>query len=485
MDGPLYSALPLLVGGVLTCIYCLVTSGLRRSEKLLLILVLMNQLLYHVLPAVMDMPIHTYDQSTLRFVVLSTSGVIFLWAVVLVLGDLLSGKLRFPGQYLFEKLLLIVALLEGMFATIGVLSGHTLQYVVSDTYKLLIPAAAYLVVLRCIEPDRAQHVLSSFYNVMILLCLTSLVWSFWLFSLGIIRKIHVLGVRMALPVLLVSLVYGFGGIRSGLLKAPAITRVALTLAALASVAISLERALWVGAVVGVLVLLLVLGKRAVFGSVIGFTMLLGVWLMLSNLPVFHFEGLPGEVLEQAVGRATDGFAELERVLAITEGRGEAKGSLDQKVAEVVDAFAFMRSQGNPLHFLVGMGNGAEYPLRVALQTSGDSDKGPEFNRTIHFEPMDIFFRRGAIGLLAYLLVYISLFGLIGRVTLRGHGDRKAIGAAYLSTAAIMLLGTGVLWDLSFLVYSGLVSLMIRQTEIQKAGATGIARWSGPLQPEPV
>lgn len=105
-------------------------------------------------------------------------------------------------------------------------------------------------------------------------------------------------------------------------------------------------------------------------------------------------GLPAQLVAQA------------RLEALISRSGDA--SSESRIAEVADVVSTMQVEGSALDTLLGFGHGASYlPNRSYIAPNVDAETGRVHH--IHVTPAMVGFRYGAVGLLAFLVLFGAAF----------------------------------------------------------------------------
>ncbi|MCQ5374774.1 MAG: hypothetical protein NO515_07190 [Candidatus Methanomethylicia archaeon] len=319
--------------------------------------------------------------------------------------------------------------------------------ILSDVYKVVIIPVGYYVVT-FIDRGRIHAIIDGYIKVTVMALAIGLLKQIYASATGInLRDVPFIDVFLLLVVLR-NILYG----QSVFIKH---NYVLLTLG-FASALMSLERALWALVPFALLTLSLVpkgIGRdgRSTNPRVLLRLLLVSVFALVVIAVAVLIPLLRGVLVERL--RLTG--VELGEFVSFLTGSGTIYPlgylSVLQKVSEVVDSLAFLRSAGG-ITWVIGMGAGAEFPVQIGSgSTSLLSASG--WNHQIHVTPIALLFRHGLLGVLVFYGMLASMLSKGMRFLKRGPGvDQTAA-----DIAVVQLL---VVWLIIQLVYGILINTLI-------------------------
>lgn len=326
---------------------------------------------------------------------------------------ILLAKIR-AVLYSYEQWILLLALFNVLTLTVGLLLGNPFEFVTSDTYKLVVFPATYFLVCYVVDADSVRTWFRVLYVGLLALFLVTLAEQLVLiFVRGQLVEISSpLAVRYILPL---SLVNAVAADDAKLFDWGIATDISLLVVTYASIFVSFSRGSWVIAATITVVYLVALressdGTRRHSTSGIAYTLLVAA----AGFTLVTFEKL-GLYIQSKVESVAQSLDRVPRILAYEQ---QARGSLDQKIAEGADALKTIQTDGTILNYFLGMGNGAMYDVYV-------SKHGP-INHHLHNYLFAMTFRRGLAGLALLLVFYVSTLRTFLMAGKRASGTRGTL-----------------------------------------------------------
>jgi hypothetical protein len=485
---------PWLVGGLGLCIQISRFHELKRKERSLLALVVLPVIADWVVPAFFGVGVQDYRlYSTIT---LLTAAPPMIWIVVLFFKEAIKpGSFRLPSYFAYEKILLLFIPI-GLFSLgYGLLLGNSLKYIVSDAYKWFVFIPLYWLFYNVIPTQRAALVLNAFYRVMLSMLMISLFFVSWVVLIATPLKLHVAGIDVILPLLIILLMTRIRG-RTPVLAFFNISKrkllVLLFLAALALI-LSMERSLWFTLGIGIPLFFLVnVSKQSVLKRLkFGFAVILilffviGILWTLKNSGITPLKNFAESASERMEYGLQEIFSKVPQLLRNSFPADERIGSFDTKVREIIDGWNHMQNTGGWGFYFIGMGDGAQYPIVLASETSRSDDTRTGWNHNFHFSLMGIFFFKGGLGLFTALLFLGALFLVAYRAAKRlrndSHPERAIVFKAFLFTFILSFIyyftGGAMLYDYIFIFYTALFGKLLREqgnsSELQKNPARAV------------
>jgi hypothetical protein len=343
---------------------------------------------------------------------------------------ILLAKIR-AVLYSYEQWLLLLALFNVVTLSVGLLLGNPLEFVASDTYKLVVFPATYFLVCYVVDADSVRTWFWILYVGFLALFLVTLAEQLVLiFVQGQLVEISSpLAVRYILPL---SLVNAVAADDAKLFDWGIVTDIGLLVVTYASIFVSFSRSSWIITATISMVYLVVIressaGTRRLSTSGTAYTLLVAA----AGFTLVSFQKL-GLYIQAKVESVAQSLDRIPRILAYEQ---QAQGSLDQKIAEGADALKTIQTDGTILNYFVGMGNGAMYDVYV-------SKHGP-INHHLHNYLFAMTFRRGLIGLALLLALYVSTLRTFLMAGKRASGTRGTM----LQVAFLTILGV-IIYDMS-------------------------------------
>ena len=182
-------------------------------------------------------------------------------------------------------------------------------------------------------------------------------------------------------------------------------------------------------------------------------------------------------------RVNDFWQSLDEISLLTDDKETATRSFSQKLAEGRDATAYMQKQAPIFYYVLGMGNGAEYPaLSGSITSRVTSNRGEDFNHQIHNLFYGVLFRLGIVGLLMVLLFLGALVYGLHNAWRNTQGPNKVIiGGLLLGSCGLIVRQfsiTDMFWNPGYVIFLGLGAQLIRYEFAKRREITATAAPEG-------
>lgn len=374
---------------------------------------------------------------------------ILLFAVIAIAA---VRRTRYFQQtiYGFEVVLILLALYNLVTASVGFLEGNQLTYITSDTYKLVVFPATYFLTLAIVDEEDLATWFRTIYYSMFLLMFISL--GRQLVSPVSAEISAVVAFRYLIPILLMDV---FAPSSARLFRFDRRAGMGLLVLALVNAFLSFSRGTWIITITLVIVFVLFSGHKLKIArySVPQIPIVSGVVLTGMALGSWNTSTL----WKYATAGVANAESDFNRISDIVFRRAKASGSLDQKIAEGVDAVIHMGEHGDFANYLFGMGNGATY------QTVTSKQSGMIHN--IHNQLFAQFFRRGLIGLGLVVAFYATTLLTFLRAWHNCDGTKQVlVGAAFLSLLAAFIYDMSAassFFNIPLAIFFGLSGKLLR------------------------
>lgn len=397
-------------------------------------------------------------------------GLAIVWLFVL------SGR-KVPGLKLssvYEHGLVLTVMLSVIGILVGIVSGNSLKYVVSDTYTFAAFGVVYFLSLASVSRKEVMLLLTALYKLAAILLIGSLIIQVGNLLLGSLQDTGV-AARYVLPILFMSFMMPNEQTAQRIFSSSKRYRYSLLFGALLNVFLSFSRGEWIVTAAGMfLAVLLSYPSSSKFGRFR--RAIQGVWIILAILVVVQvgFSFTPQSTTISRLGFYTRSkfvalTNDLVRLQAVQKDNAIASGSLDQKVAETLDVQHYMATEGNILTYIVGFGNGAEFLAQRAKVVSPGT-KGIGYVHNIHNMMYAKMFRYGLVGLIVALTVLVGMpLAFLRRKHTLAYSEQFLINAAvvvFVMTAIKQLSVDYVFWDVGLAIFMALHAVLFRDNALK-------------------
>jgi hypothetical protein len=385
-----------------------------------------------------------------RFVNLFAGSVFLAIALIIIFKSLLQGKSRVNMVFVEKNLAFLFVLSPFLFAN-GLLRQNDPVLIVGDIYKWILIPLIYFVVINTIPQKQAYRALEIIVFVsFIYMVLGAFLSAKYIFfeskatSFGDIKYLF-------------PLVFSF--LALNLIKEKRRFYLLMYLLSICLIIITNRRALWIEMILVHLLILLIFRKKIAITRVAVRICAVGGVLLIGIFSVPLTRNIVMQVIP-TLGQRLSSIPETEQSLGLTSAR----------IMEVQQTLELMSMNGPFLNYTVGMGPGAVFfaPHTLVVEETAYLQEG--FRHTIHITPMNIFFRTGLIGLIAfYYFIYKILILIFHNMKKKNGNIQKhillAVTSFYLIIAFIdSFKAYGLVGDPLFAFLLGLTGIMFRSTD---------------------
>lgn len=405
---------------------------------------------------------------------LSVGGLLIAIFGVAVIAVILWSQRFNVSLYQYEAVIGLFGLYNLVTAVIGLAMGNDLSHLLSDTYKLIVFPLGYLAVLIIVDKHRIYQWYRAVYILFAVSSLAILVKQIVSLANGSLTEFSAgTGVLYVVPLLLITLSTPES---ENPLPVSQITQFGLLFLTIASIFLSLGRGDWIVTICVIVTFLFTTNRQLYMTrlprTVPGALMSSGLIVLL----VARGQSILARVNREMGGVRRD-ITMLEDFFAYER---RARGSLAQKIAEALDVLKHMVEHGSVLHYLFGFGNGAQYQTVISKVSSGGPSIYGGLNHQIHNFLFAQLFRRGLVGVVLGVWLFLPAILTYFRAWKRAGPDARALyGAVFLTLVAVfikMMSISATFYHVRFIIFFGLSGVLLRtgnwdQTTNEKSKST--------------